>query len=443
VEEKKMRNIFVKLISVVVIGFCIVAITPVNGMQSLLTDNKRSASSLNIDDLLLPPPEDIDIPLEESIMERMSMRSFTDDPVTDEELATVLWSAYGLRDDGELTVPKFNGEHASIIYVLKEDAVYTYDPDAHSLVFYKEGDYRSIVSHQYEAPMCLGLCWNTDIADENFGSAELGAIGQNIYFAATAIGLGTVITAEIPPAINPVGLPSNHHGMGVMPLGHLEFDYNFVYKPMLFSFLPRIINSDVGLTEALENRKEVTSWDSESINRADLSHLIWASYGYSYCLDQSDSGNPVKRHHTVPSAHGYYPFRIYAVTKTSVSQYIYGIYNIDTLGLPVVSFLLPRALGDKRDDIAQASESFVSEAPLSIIIVLDIQATNQWDDLSDESLRWIWYYEAGAAAHNILLQATSRGLAGNIVSIQDKSAICSVLKLDEQEFDPMLIVPVG
>jgi nitroreductase len=126
-----------------------------------------------------------------------------------------------------------------------------------------------------------------------------------------------------------------------------------------------------------------------------------------------------------------------------VSHYIYGVYNIDTTGLPVFSFLLPRAFGDKRDDIAQASEDFVSEAPLSIIIVLDIQATNQWDDLSAENLRWIWYYEAGAAAHNILLQATSRGLAGNIVSITDKSAICSVLRLNEQDFDPMLIVPVG
>lgn len=443
VEEKKMRNDFLKLTLVVVISFCILAITPVNGMQSLLNDNKISDTSLKGYDLLLPPPLEIDIPLEETIMQRMSMRSFTDDPVTDEELSTVLWSAYGKRDDGELTVPKFNGMHASVIYVLKEDAVYTYDPYAHSLVFYKEGDYRSIVGTQYEAPVQLGLCWNTDIADANLGSAEIGAVGQNIYFAAIGIGLGTVITSEIPPAINPIGLPSNHHGMAVMPLGHLEFDYNFVYKPMLFSFLPRIKNSNVGLTEALKERNEVTSWDSEEINRDDLSHLIWASYGYSYYLDQSDSGNPVKRHHTVPSAHGYYPFRIYVVRNTGVSQYIYGIYNIDTLGLPVVSFLLPRALGDKRNDIAQASESFVSDAPLSIIIVCDIQATNQWDDLSDESLRWIWYYEAGAAAHNILLQATSRGLSGNIVSINDKSAVCSVLKLDAEDFDPMFVVPVG
>ena len=113
------------------------------------------------------------------------------------------------------------------------------------------------------------------------------------------------------------------------------------------------------------------------------------------------------------------------------------------MGLPVLSFLLPVAIGDKRSDVAQASESFVADAPLSIIVVLDIQATNKWDDLSDESVRWIWYYEAGAAAHNVLLQATARGLAGNILHINDKEAICSLLRLDSENFDPMFVVPVG
>ena len=436
-----MRN-NLKLIFVFV-SFFILTIMSVNGMKSPLMDIERNSSFLKIDDILLPPPLVIKTPLEEIIMQRMSMRSFTQEPITDEELATILWYAYGLREDGELTVPKFNGNHACVIYVIRQDAVYTYNQDAHSLVFYKEGDYRAIVGTQYEAPVQLGLCWNTDIADANIGCAEIGAVGQNIYFAAIGIGLGTVITAEIPPAINPIGLPPNHHGMAIMPLGHPEFDYNYLYRPMLFSLLPRIKNSNIGLTDVLEKRNEVTSWDSERINRADLSHLIWASYGYSYYLDRSDSGNPVKRHHTVPSAHGYYPLRIYAIKNNGIYQYIYGIYKIDTLGLPVVSFLLQKAIGDKRNKIAEASETFVNDAPLSIIIICDVKLTNQWDDLSDESLRWIWYYEAGAAAHNILLEATSRGLSGNIVTINDKNMICSTLKLNQQDFDPMLVVTVG
>lgn len=435
------NNLFKKAVVVsLVIIFCSIAISPALGRSN--SARLEEKSSLVGQDYLLPPPQFIDMSFEESIMRRMSMRDFTDEPVTDEELSTVLWAAYGLRDDGKLTVAEIDGSHAAVIYVLLED-VYKYNPMSHSLVFYKEGDYRDIVGWQYSAPVQLGLCWNTDIADANFGSAELGAVGQNICFAANAIGLGTVITAQgDPPAITPVGLPENEHGMGVMPLGHIEFDYNFKYRPMLFSFLPRVIFSDTELTTALEERDEVTSWESDSISREDFSHLIWASYGYSYYLDKSGS-NVVKRHHTVPSAHGYYPFRIYAATRNGVFRYTYGLYNIDLWGLPVVSFLLPVGLGDKRSEIAQATESFASDAPLNIIIVLDIDKTNQWDDLSDESLRWIWYYEAGAAVHNVLLQATSRGLNGNILTINDKEAICSLLRLDSESFDPMLVVPVG
>lgn len=424
----------------IIILFCSIAVSPVVGMFHAQKEIDKDCSLVGKSYSLLPP-QNIDMSLEKSIMRRMSMRNFTEEPVTDEELSTILWAAYGLRDDGKLTVPEINGSNAVVIYVLLED-VYKYDPDNHSLVFYKEGDYRDIVGHQYHAPVVLGLCWNTDIADINFGSAECGAVGQNIYFAANAIGLGTVITAEIPPAIVPVGLPSNEKGIGVMPLGHIEFSYNFKYRPFLLSLLPRVKFSDTNLTYALENRDEVMSWESDSISRHDLSYLVWVSYGYSYYLDKSGA-NPVKRHHTVPSAHGYYPFRIYIVTKSGVSRFVYGLLPIDLWGLPVVAFLLRNSFSDKREEVAAASESFVADAPLCIIPVLDINKTNQWDDLSHESLRWIWYYEAGASAHNVLLEATSLGCAGNIVPIKDKDTICSLLRLEKEKFDPMFIIPVG
>jgi nitroreductase len=117
--------------------------------------------------------------------------------------------------------------------------------------------------------------------------------------------------------------------------------------------------------------------------------------------------------------------------------------KIDFFGLPIVSFLMRISFGDKRSDFAEASESYVSNAPLLIITVLDIEKTIDWDDLSDESVRWVWYYEAGAAAHNVLLQATSRELSGNIVTIDDKETVCNLLKLDSEKFDPMFIIPVG
>jgi hypothetical protein len=227
-----------------------------------------------------------------------------------------------------------------------------------------------------------------------------------------------------------------------MPLGHERFEYDFLYRPLLFSFLPRIEFSDTAVTTVLEERAEVTSWEQVTITREELSHLLWASYGYSYYLDRTGS-NVVKRHHTVPSAHGYYPFRIYAANSHGVFRFMYGLNNIDIWGLPVVSYLLPVGLQDIRSDIAQATEVYCADAPLQLLVVLDIDLTNQWDDLSAESMRWIWYYEAGAAAHTVLLQATSLGLAGNIEIILDKEAVCSLLRLDAAEFDPLLVVPVG
>ncbi len=438
----KGNNLLKKIVVVsLIIVFCCVSISPALGI-SKNSNFENKASSIG-EEVILPPPQFINMSFERAIFRRMSMRNFTEEPVSDEDLSTILWAAYGLRDDGKMTVPKINGVHAGVIYVLLED-VYKYNPINHSLVLYKEGDYRDIVGWQYSAPVQICLCWNKDIADRNLSCAELGAIGQNIYFAANAIGLGTVITAQgDPPAIEPVGIPDNEHGIGVMPLGHPTKDYKFQYKPMLFSFLPHVCFDYTKLTPVIEERAEVTSWDSNFISRKDISSLIWASYGYSYFLDKSDA-NPVKRHHTVPSAHGYYPFRIYYATQFGLFRYIYGLINVDLYGLPVFSFLIPVRFGDKRQEIAQATESFASDAPLNIIIVLDIALTNKWDDLSHKSLRWIWFYEAGAAAHNVLLGATSIGLeGGNILPVNNEEAICSLLKLNSEDYQPMFVVPVG
>jgi hypothetical protein len=119
---------------------------------------KETRASLSDQEYMLPQPLPLNIPVEEALMKRISVRDFSDEPVTDEELSTVLWAAYGQRNDGMQTVPNINGTHSAAIYVLKEDAVYTYNPVNHSLVFYKEGDYRDTVGWQWKAPVQLGLC---------------------------------------------------------------------------------------------------------------------------------------------------------------------------------------------------------------------------------------------------------------------------------------------
>jgi nitroreductase len=337
-----------------------------------------------------------------------------------------------------------------------EDAVYRYNPCNHSLILYKEGEYLHIVGWQYPAPLVLGLVWNmTQNDNEYVVSAQLGEIGQNIYFTANAMSLGCVITGTLPNCpMEQVGLPDDEKGRYVMYLGHPAYEYDFIKRPFLISFLPRIKSSKMRLTAAIGERNDTTSWGESILTRKEQTQLLWSSYGFSYYIDQSEPGINffnITRHRTIPSGCGIYPFRIYAVTETRIYRYIPGIFDIiydsrfnGLWWLPVITFTTNIAKGDYRDEIAQASQPYVSEAPFNIITVLDINKTDiDYFDWSQEWCRWIWYYEAGACSHNVMLEATARGCSGSIALISDKNTICSILHLDQELFDPMLVVSVG
>jgi len=408
-------------------------------------------NKLNLTDKELPPPLDIDMVLEESIFRRMSVREFTDEAVNDEQLSTILWAAFGLRDDGKHTISKINNTHAAIIYVFDEDAAYKYDPQNHSLVVYKEGDFRgNKVRIQYEAPYQRGLCWNTDKADPNQGSVELGQIGQNIQFMANALDLGTVVTGEIPPAIKELGLPENEEGLIMMPLGHPKTRYDFIDRPMWISPLPKIEESTKTLMYILKNLNESNSLEGK-LTKQELSQVIWSSYGFSNYIDKSDQ-EPVhlRRHRTLPSAHGYYPFEIFVITDEGIYRYYHNILidiiskylnilnaPVDFFGLPIITFLYKVRTGDFRAEIT--SESNLYQAPLMIIPVLNLENAKE---LSIESAMRFWFYEAGASAQNIMLESTALNLSSRIIFPINTDSINNVLELNEN-YIPLILIAVG
>ncbi|MBN2603058.1 MAG: nitroreductase family protein [Candidatus Thermoplasmatota archaeon] len=398
----------------------------------------------NSNEKILPPPILPNMILEEAIFMRKSVRVFSENEVTDEELSTILWAAYGFRSDGRRTVHPIDGVYAAVIYVFNESGVYRYNPINHSLILYKEGDMRDKIDIlQYNAPIQLGLCWDSTKADPNLGGAELGQVGQNIHFMAVALGLGTVVTGQSPAAIAPVGLPKNEEGLILMPLGHPKDDYDFTYRPLWFSFLPKIKHSKITVSDAINQRLNGTEFLGK-LTRQELSQIIWSSYGFSYYIDNIlGPSNLVLRHRTVPSAHGYYPLCMYICIESGVYKYIGGLPNCDLWGLPIFSFLLRLNAEDVRQSIAQAcNKSEISTASMFIVSILDLEATRKWDDLSNESLWRFWYYEAGASAHNVQLEATAWNLSSTILVPKDVSLIRSSLNLDNRYF-PLLVVPVG
>jgi nitroreductase len=429
-----------------IIGICVLLV-------SLITPSQLAETLQNQP---LPPPQPIDMILEETIFRRASVRDFTDEPVSDQDLATILWTAYGLRQDGMQTTPPINSTHSARIYVCTDHGVYTYEPQNHSLIFYKNGDYTN--NFQYKAPIQLGLVWNTTArADENLTAAEIGMIGQNVYLAANALDLATLST--VGAALDLIHLPDNEVPLIIMPLGHPKYPYDFQDKPLVFTLLPRVQRSEQSLSEVLNQSTMSSTWDG-TITRQQQAQLLWSAYGYSYYLDRSgyDFLYHINRHRTVPSAHKYYPLEFYAFTATGISQYIPNIYNplVGPLGFllfniswfryPVFTYIQKIKTGDHRSVLADACEEpGVATAPLIILSVLDMEKTRPegYDDFSDPALRWLWYYEAGASAENILLETTAWGLSTAILPVHDPSGLYPLLDLDETLYQPLLVSPVG
>jgi hypothetical protein len=258
-----------------------------------------------------------------------------------------------------------------------------------------------------------------------------------------AFGLGTV-TAGL-TGFNEIDLPDNQVGRIVMPLGHPQKTPVFEYKPNLISLLPRIQDTNTDLKTVIEERKENNSYQGV-ITRKELSHLIWASYGFSYLIDVTNSRtNEVERHRTVPSSHCSYPLVMYAVTDSGIFRYYPHVLHLNPYSdnpyystnweLPVISFLLPIRIGDFRGEIAQASsQPDISSAPLIIVPILPLSSLYP--------VSWPWYYEAGASAYNVMLESTILDLHAGIVKPNDYSAIRSILRLNADSL-PLLIIPIG
>jgi hypothetical protein len=133
---------------------------------------------------------------------------------------------------------------------------------------------------------------------------------------------------------------------------------------------------------------------------------------------------------------------MYAVTEKGIFRYIPGLNNNDPIGLPIVTYQLKIRNGDFREELSETTEFFISDAPLIIVSVLNLKNANRWDDLSGVEFRWIWHYEAGACAQNVLLDATAWGLSGNIIPVKDNETILSLFRLNSN-FIPLYAIPIG
>jgi SagB-type dehydrogenase family enzyme len=372
----------------------------------------------------------IDMPLETVISRRMSIRQLDLETTVPLELVSkVLWGAYGYSWRGR-TVPSFS-DYPLIIYISDETATYKFVAENQSLVIWKNGDLRKL-GGGYDAPIQLYIVLDLNISpDIAWGNAEAGSMIQNIYLMANGLNLGTVcqyVRRDIPEGLD---LPTNEYILYKMPLGYPASPY-INYQNLIPAFrqssiqLPEIQDSNMSFDDALNLVIPSHEWSLNPVTKQELSQVLWASYGFSYYEDSSEV--PPEKHRTVPSAHAYYPMKIYAANSSGVYEYLPEQHTLTTI-----------MAGDRRSNIAQVSgNGWAASSPL-IIALAYIEDSRPYIG-SQET-----YVEIGLITQNVFLESTAWGLIADWGKAdKNEDAMRQALGLNEEtNLHPVAIITIG
>lgn len=91
----------------------------------------------------LPEPRPMAMTLTDALKKRRTARDFSEDPICDEDLATILWAADGVtRRDGRRTTPSAMNWQEIDIYVVKANAIWLWHAKEGALSVVKDQDWR-------------------------------------------------------------------------------------------------------------------------------------------------------------------------------------------------------------------------------------------------------------------------------------------------------------
>lgn len=140
-------------------------------------------------EISLPKPLPVKATLTQCLQDRRSIRSYTDQMISLEQLSALLWSGNGInREDGKRTAPSARNLQSVSLFVAFEKATYRYDHVAHKLIRVAEGDLRPVKAAPVE------LIVTSSFADnEVIQGIDSGVVSQNIALYCAAEGLATVI----------------------------------------------------------------------------------------------------------------------------------------------------------------------------------------------------------------------------------------------------------
>ncbi len=139
-------------------------------------------------EIVLPKPEPLTSSLTECLQNRRSVRAYTDEMLSLEQLSALLWSADGInRDDGKRTAPSARNMQSVSIFATFEKGAYRYDFKDHKLVQVSADDLRPVKL----AP--LELIFTSNFDNDVIRGIDVGTVSQNAALYCAGAGLATVI----------------------------------------------------------------------------------------------------------------------------------------------------------------------------------------------------------------------------------------------------------
>lgn len=194
------------------------------------------------ENIKLPRPRTTgEMSLEEAIVKRQSVRSFSKKQLSLEEISQLLWAAYGPRDVDSVTgasktVPSAGALYPMEIYMVSADGVFHYFPSSHSLKEISDKDLRLALSGAALRQEAIAqaavnfviacvydrICWKYGERGMRYAHVEAGHIAQNIHLQAVCLGLGSApIGAFSDTAVKKtLYLPKDNIPLYIIPVGH-------------------------------------------------------------------------------------------------------------------------------------------------------------------------------------------------------------------------------
>ncbi|OFX83626.1 MAG: nitroreductase [Bacteroidetes bacterium GWF2_33_16] len=214
--------------------------------------SNHSSIQLNSSTIKLPSPVlKGTVSIEETLLNRRSVREFKKDALTIQQVSQILWAAYGITKEmnsppflrgGFKTAPSAGALYPLEIYLVVGNVnglskgIYKYLPEGHQLLRIYDNDVRNELSEAAlnqefinQAPVSLVYSAVFERTTKKYGKRgreryvcmDMGHSAENVCLQAVALGLGTCAVGAFDDTMvkNVIMMPNEEEPLYILPIG--------------------------------------------------------------------------------------------------------------------------------------------------------------------------------------------------------------------------------